>query len=84
MHDQSTFVNYDDDMATIDHICCETVYHDMVSDVARWCRDDFLDLREHNTEELVVDFRIYPTSPKDLVINGEIVKRVPEYMYGYT
>jgi len=83
MHDQCTFVDYNNDTATNDQSSCETVYQD-VSDFARWCGDHFLDHNEHKTEELVVDFRRGPTSLKDLIINGETVNRVLEYVYDYT
>ena len=65
---------YSDDSALADFSNSESHFEQQVTEVTRWCKDNYLDLNVEKTWEMVVDFRRYGCVG-ELVIEGVIVEK---------
>ena len=71
---------YSNDSALADFSNSDSHFEQQVTEMTRWCKDNYLDLNVEKTREMVVDFR-RNGCVGELAIEGVIVEKVNEYKY---
>ena len=79
--ENTIFIKYSDDTAIVDLSNSIPHYIEEVERFTTWCKDNFLDLNEIKTKELLIDFRKQPLAVPPITIDGEIVERIEKYKY---